>query len=200
MQANAAGFSSLGIEPFEKMARHGIKDGLNIRMGLFPNCLETSEHFDVVVFNDVFEHLPDAPSVLRTCCQYLKPGGLLAINIPNSHGLFFRVAEFAARIGVAGPWDRMWQKHFFSPHVHYVSPASLDKLCAAAGFERVSAPVRMATVTMKGMWQRIRAPGNVSLFMAAMLYAGAVVLSATVPAFQSDCFLGLYRKPLQPAP
>lgn len=198
--ARSTGFSAVGIEPYEGMARRGLKEGLDIRMGLFPDCLGATETFDVVVFNDVFEHLPDAPAVLRTCFRHLAPGGLLAINIPNSHGLYFRVANAAAAWGVSGPWERMWQKHFFSPHLHYVSPGSLGRLCAAAGFEPVSAHLRMATVTWKGMWQRIRAPGNVSVAKAAVLYAGSLLLAAIVPAFESDCFVGLYRKPLQSAP
>ena len=198
-EAQAAGLKAIGVEPYESMARRGLKQGLGIRIGLFPDCLADSETFDVIVFNDVFEHLPDASETLRTCSRHLAPGGLLAINIPNSRGPFYRLAKLMADWGIPGPWERMWQKDFFSPHLHYVSPKSLGLLCRAAGFEPVNEEVRMATVAFRGLWQRIRAPGNVTLPRAIVLYAGSLCLGAVTPFFESDCFLGLYRKPPQPA-
>jgi SAM-dependent methyltransferase len=193
-EAAAEGLKAIGIEPYEAMARRGLKEGLDIRIGLFPDCLADCEAFDVVVFNDVFEHLPDASGVLRTCSRHLVPGGLLAINIPNSRGPFFRLAKLAADWGIPGPWERMWQKDFFSPHIHYVSPKSLGSLCRGSGFEPVGDEVRMATVAFRGLWRRIRAPGNVPLPRAIVLYAGSLLLGAVTPLFESDCFLGLYRK------
>jgi 2-polyprenyl-3-methyl-5-hydroxy-6-metoxy-1,4-benzoquinol methylase len=40
-------------------------------------------HFDVVICNDVIEHLPDYSSFLSRIGKYLAPGGMIVGSIPN---------------------------------------------------------------------------------------------------------------------
>ena len=40
-------------------------------------------YFDRIVLADVLEHLPDPPSVLKSCGTFLKPGGSVLISVPN---------------------------------------------------------------------------------------------------------------------
>lgn len=195
MEAASLGLKAVGIEPFEAMARRGRDNGCNIRLGLFPTCLEDNEQFDAIVFNDVFEHLPNAREVLRTCLSHLVPGGLLVLNLPNSHGLFFRVARHAARFGYVGPWNRMWQKMFFTPHLHYWSPISLGKMCASVGLEQVTEPLELASVSRKGLWKRIRVAPDTGLLHAMVSFAGALCCASVAPFLTSDCYLQLFRKP-----
>jgi SAM-dependent methyltransferase len=194
-EAAAKGLTAVGIEPFEAMARRGQDNGCNIRLGLFPTCLEDSEQFDAIVFNDVFEHLPNAPEVLRTCLRHLVPGGLVVLNLPNSHGLFFRVSRLAAALGYRAPWNRMWQTMFYSPHLHYWSPESLGSLCDSVGFEPATAPIPMTSVSLKGLWRRIRAAPNTSMSSAIFSLFGALCCAAAVPLFPSDCYAQVFRKP-----
>ncbi|MBK9281071.1 MAG: class I SAM-dependent methyltransferase [Candidatus Obscuribacter sp.] len=44
--------------------------------------------FDVVVSNDVLEHVTSPPKVLEESCRVLKPGGLIMFNIPNYHWIY----------------------------------------------------------------------------------------------------------------
>ena len=192
--AQAAGFRVTGIEPYEVMARRGINQGLDIRIGLFPSCMAEDERFDVVVFNDVLEHLPMIDSVLTTCFAHLNRDGLLVVNIPSSKGLFFRMAYAATLCGIWTPWERMWQKGFFTPHLHYVSTRSLDLMCNRAGFLRVGRPVRLCATTHSGLWDRIRASSGMPLPLAALLFCGASCLTAVCRLFPPDCVLYLYRK------
>jgi SAM-dependent methyltransferase len=194
-EAKAAGVNAIGIEPSEAMARRGRMQGCKIRHGLFPDCLEEHEQFDAIVFNDVFEHLSNAPEVLRTCVRHLIPGGLVVLNIPNSHGVFFRVARLAATLGYEEPWNRMWQKMFYTPHLHYVSPKSLGTLCTTVGLEKATNPISLLSVTRRGLWKRIRAAPNTTLPGALLSYAGALCCTVFVPFFDSDCYLQLFRKP-----
>lgn len=43
--------------------------------------------FDVVVCQDVLEHVLDPTSVIRALCTMLKPGGVIYIQIPNKYGI-----------------------------------------------------------------------------------------------------------------
>ena len=192
--ANAAGFDARGIEAYEAMARQGIKLGRNIRIGLFPDCLDEKDRFGAVVFNDVFEHLPDVAQLLRTCRRHLPANGLLVINHPNSHGLFFRIATGGHRVGFRGPWERLWQKMFFTPHLHYFSPKSLELLCRAAGFEPVTATIGLKAVSLKGLWSRIKADPDASAFQGMLTFASTILLASIAPLFESDCILRIFRK------
>lgn len=44
--------------------------------------------FDVVLSNDVLEHVTSPPKVLEESCRVLKPGGLVVFNIPNYHWIY----------------------------------------------------------------------------------------------------------------
>ncbi|MCU1524512.1 MAG: methyltransferase family protein [Microbacteriaceae bacterium] len=48
-----------------------------------PGARELLGDFDVVVFGDVIEHLPDPRSVLRAVHELLKPGGAVVYSIPH---------------------------------------------------------------------------------------------------------------------
>lgn len=40
-------------------------------------------HYDLVILDNVLEHLPDQPAALRRISQSLKPGGVVFILVPN---------------------------------------------------------------------------------------------------------------------
>jgi ubiquinone/menaquinone biosynthesis C-methylase UbiE len=73
-------------------------------------------HFDVVIVNEVLEHIPDQDAALREIHRVLKPGGKFLLFCPNrlfpfeTHGLMIR--------GVM----RMW-----IPAIHYL-PGSLCRV------------------------------------------------------------------------
>jgi len=82
-------FSMLGIEPDEKIYEEISKRGLNVRCGYFPDALKQNEKFDGIVFNDVFEHMPDMRKNLHACRENLRhKKGFLILNLPSSYGVF----------------------------------------------------------------------------------------------------------------
>ena len=98
--ARSFGMNVIGIEPEEAVARYPLKIGLGVRIGYFPDSLGDREVFDVLVFNDVLEHLLNPSQVISRCWEHLKPGGLLAINFPSSEGILFGLSCFIRRLGV----------------------------------------------------------------------------------------------------
>jgi 2-polyprenyl-3-methyl-5-hydroxy-6-metoxy-1,4-benzoquinol methylase len=147
-------FDVLGIEPDGAVARTATQRGLPVRHGFFPDALARDERFDIIVFNDVFEHIPGAGNVLGACRTHLRPEGLVVLNLPSSRGTFYRLATLLCRAGSCGPFERMWQVGLPSPHVHYFAPANLARLLARHGFELADSGT-LATLRRKGLYTRI---------------------------------------------
>lgn len=127
------------------------KRALSIRQGFFPETLERNEKFEVIVFNDVFQHIANVESVLAACSTLLKPGGMLVLNLPSSQGAFYRIARFLSRLGCRSFFDRLWQRKLPSPYLHYFSSKNLPKLLENSGFEEVNVG-RLPTLRLKGLY------------------------------------------------
>jgi ubiquinone/menaquinone biosynthesis C-methylase UbiE len=67
-----------------------------------------SNSFDLVLFADVIEHLPDSEKAVSEICRVLKPGGTLLLSTPMKKA--------------GKKWDSL--------HVHEFSPTDLTKLLA----------------------------------------------------------------------
>jgi SAM-dependent methyltransferase len=136
------GYDATGIEPNLKMM-NGNPFGQDIRHGFFPDVLAGSdERFDVIALNCVFEHLPDIDSMIETFKRYLAPDGSVMLNVPVSSGLMFKLARGLHALRVKFAFDRIWQKGFVSPHLHYFATKNLASL-----FERH----RMRLVAERGL-------------------------------------------------
>lgn len=111
-EARDRGWDGTGIEPSEFASAYARdRLGLDVRTeGLFDADLEPGG-FDVVVMGDVLEHLPRANVALDRVGEVLRPGGLLAIELPDAGS---RVARILGR--------RWWS--VIPTHVHYFSRRS----------------------------------------------------------------------------
>jgi 2-polyprenyl-3-methyl-5-hydroxy-6-metoxy-1,4-benzoquinol methylase len=152
--AQKRGFQALGIEPDLTVFKTTAKRGLSIRQGFFPDILASNEQFDVIVFNDVFEHIPNLSAVLAGCRNHLKPEGVLVLNLPSSSGIFYKVARVLSRVNINNFFERLWQKGLPSPHLHYFNSNNLQLLLQSNGFEEVVTG-RLSTVQLKGLFTRI---------------------------------------------
>ena len=175
-EAAAAGAEAIGIEPDPHVAERSTG---TVRVGRFPDALQDGDRFDTIAFNDVLEHIPDVRGALRACALHLVPGGLLSVNIPTADGLAFRVACLLVRMGVRGPYERVWQRGLASPHLHYLPTNALVRLVADCGFEIVAVEP-LPAITREGLWQRVhtvRRPGPASVFAFVALFLASGVLN-----------------------
>lgn len=191
--ARKNGFDVLGIEPDVNVFNATAQRGLPVRQGFFPEILSKNEQFDVVVFNDVFEHIPDPNGLLAGCRDHLKPGGVLVLNLPNSKGVFYKCARLLAKIGLNGFFERLWQKGLPSPHLHYFSLENLNELLVNNGFEPIASG-RLSTLRLKGLFTRISYTGNHTLFVRLVVYSVVALALPLLSIIPSDIVYMVAKK------
>lgn len=186
-------FDVLGVEPDAVVGGKAVERGLPVRSGYFPDVLQAGETFDVIVFNDVIEHIPDIRSALAACQARLNDGGILILNLPSSRGFFYRLSKLLARAGWRGPFERLWQKDLPSPHVHYFNPHNLEQLVAGQGFDALEA-AELPALRAKGLLERLRCAGNVPTLSLYLQYVAIMCAIPVLKMFPSDIIIGVYKK------
>ena len=120
--AVAAGISATGIEVSEAMATYARDElGLAVRHGRF----EAHDHdadVDAVCAFHVLEHVEEPRAFLDAARRALRPGGLLALEVPNIE------SPAARRGGLA--WRGLQPEY----HRWHFGPRSLERIVADAGF------------------------------------------------------------------
>jgi 2-polyprenyl-3-methyl-5-hydroxy-6-metoxy-1,4-benzoquinol methylase len=72
-----------GIEADPATAAEAGRHLDKVIAGYFADEQVPDGYFDVVVFNDVLEHIPDPAAALRIAAKKLKAGGAVVASIPN---------------------------------------------------------------------------------------------------------------------
>ena len=117
------GINCIGIEP-ESVTYESTAKKFKVIKGFYPNVLPDGE-FNFIIFNDVFEHIPDLKKVMEANKIKLKKGGLLIINIPVSDGFIFKLSKILFFLGYKYPFNRLFQFDYFSPHYYYFNHKNL---------------------------------------------------------------------------
>ncbi len=155
-EARYRGMIVCAIEPSPPHAEMSRAKGFDVTDGFFPDDIDASGMFDFIVFNDVFEHLPNPVSALAQCEELLKPGGVLVLNLPSNCGIFYRLGSLLARVGRPSPLERLWQKGFPSPHLSYFNPITLSRFVDSYTRLRHVSTFRLDTFVADGLWDCIK--------------------------------------------
>src|SRR5437016_3123801 len=91
------GFEVYGVEVSEKGAANASKIGINVHRGSLSSAGYPDVFFDIVVMAHVLEHTHSPKEYLDESFRILKPGGLLAVAVPNieSHSANVFKADWA---------------------------------------------------------------------------------------------------------
>lgn len=173
------------IEPDRAVAEIALKNGVSHRIGYFPEILSRDEVFDVIVFNDVFEHIPELDRIIKACRDHLSSSGLLILNLPMSSGIFYRLASILMRVGLRGPFERMWQKGLPSPHVHYFNEKNLKELLYDKGFS-LDKVVALPSIRLRRLYSRVSLMRQQSLLANVLIYLVLVMLYPFLIVMPSD--------------
>jgi len=166
---------------------------LEIEHGFFPDDLADRGPYDVVVFNDVFEHIPNPSQVIASVAGILAPGGIAVINIPSSQGVFFRLSRLLDRFGFSSPLERLWLKGFSSPHISFFNKSNLTACVTRNTTLRNIDWFPLVPISRDGLYSRVRAthggPVGASIFVAVWL------MSFVLPWLPADNQVALYQAP-----
>jgi SAM-dependent methyltransferase len=191
--ARAHGLSAQGIEPSAEVASAATARGHDVLIGLFPNDLPDKSLFNVISFNDVFEHIPDATATLRHIHTHLADSGLLVLSIPTNKGFFYRLSKIFHSLGIKKPFERMWQKDFPSPHLYYFNADVLKSMTSRAGFT-LTYEGSLPSLRIKGLWSRLRYDRSASLLFNVLTYGAIFLASPILSRVHPDIDLLIFRK------
>jgi SAM-dependent methyltransferase len=125
VEAKAAGFDVLGVEPSPEMARVAReRSGAEVLCSPIEAAEVAPGSVGVACLFDVLEHLVDPVAALRRVRGWLEPGGLLAVTVPDFGSWWARAS--GRRWPFVTPWE----------HLHYFTRRTLARTLAAAGFAR----------------------------------------------------------------
>ncbi|RXK85900.1 class I SAM-dependent methyltransferase [Filimonas effusa] len=188
------GLDCIGIEPERIYESYHKEKNLNVVYGFYPDVSPAKkEGYDFIIFNDVFEHIPDINALLISLRKDLKQDGVLILNLPMSNGFFFRMATFLHNIGVSKPLTRMWQFNFHSPHMNYFNPDNLRLLLNSYGFTAEES-LRLDTLDMEHTKERIMADRAVSRLKAWCMASLLRFLKPIIDRSESDIRVFFFKQ------
>ena len=154
---------------------------------------ELSNKFDVVVINDVFEHLENLDLILIQLKSILKTNGQIVINLPSSDGLIYKFSNILNKIGFTNFYDRLWQKNLASPHLSYFNNSNLKMFFNKHGYNLIHT-TSLDTVSKKGNF--IRLNSTIKYKFICFLLSGLLFLFYYFQKIlPKDIILHIYKRP-----
>ena len=178
-------FDVLGIEPDTEIE---LSNKINVRNGLFPDCLMNGESFDIICFNDSFEHLSSIKNVTKKTFDLLNDDGIVFINLPSSNGIFYRTSKILHKPGASNFFMRMWNKDLPSPHLSYFNPQNLAILLKKNNFKILESG-QLSSIHIRGLWQRIHYT-KMNKFIGSIVFIIIMISYPFIKLFDSDiCYI-----------
>lgn len=188
------GLECIGIEPEHIYEAYHKTENLHVVYGFYPEVSPDKEDgYDFIIFNDVFEHIPDINGLLESLKKDLKEEGILIINLPMSKGFFYKLATVLHKIGVCKPLIRMWQFNFHSPHMNYFNSGNLQRLLTKHGFVTKDF-FRLDTLDFEHIKERIMADRGVSRSKSWIAANVLKLLKPVINASESDIRVFFFKK------
>ena len=120
-----------GIEMSEDSAKRAqARSGAKIFVGDILDAQFSPNMFDVITCFDVLEHLYEPRRIMARVAEWLKPGGIFYVLVPNIDSAEGRV------------FGSYWHGLELPRHLFHYSPASLKFLAGSAGLREVSIETR----------------------------------------------------------
>lgn len=143
--ARLRGWEVQGVDLSEyatKIAREYYN--LEVHTGELSDAGYPADRFDVLVMDDVIEHVTSPTALVKECHRVLKPGGLLTLNTPNRGGLWHLLM------------GRRWFHYKKVEHTYFFSPPVMTQLLARHGFAVLSTRASSKTIDLSYAFGRLR--------------------------------------------
>ena len=184
IRARDAGYAVAGIEPDAHACAGACRvlgEG-TVTQGTLPQVKPPARSADVVTTLDVLEHVPlsEHAAFARVVANTLTPGGIWAIKVPSSEGLYYRISALLAgtvpQVG-ATFLRRLWQAEYEFPHTVYFDRPSLRRWLQRHGFS-VFAHRYLAEVPVRRIIDRLTHDGDIGRAQAYAMVPSVCVINA----------------------
>jgi ubiquinone/menaquinone biosynthesis C-methylase UbiE len=96
------GFETYGFEPSKQFYERAIsRMGINpdsLQLGMIETVAYPTNHFDFISFGAVLEHLYDPSASILKALQWLKPNGIIHIEVPSADWLISKILNLFYKI------------------------------------------------------------------------------------------------------
>jgi SAM-dependent methyltransferase len=123
MVARERGWRTQGVEPERTAAEMARSRGLKVEIAALEESGLPVGSFDIVSAFHVLEHIPDSRAFLRTLRRWARPGGFVAIEVPNFKSVQRRRLH------------ENWTGFRPREHIVHFTPETLRRTFRAAGLE-----------------------------------------------------------------
>jgi 2-polyprenyl-3-methyl-5-hydroxy-6-metoxy-1,4-benzoquinol methylase len=143
LEATAMGAQVRGVEADPNVRRIADELGMQIHIGSLLDEPFTGERFDLVVLNQVIEHVPDPGLALERLRSRLRPGGRVVLVFPNIQSVWCRIS--GAR----------WINWHVPYHLHHFSLGTFSRLANRYGYR-----VRSVRTITPNLWTLLQFRAN----------------------------------------
>lgn len=143
LEAKALGARAFGIEADRNVKPIAEALELSIHFGSLRDQPFPELSFDLIVMNQVIEHLPDPDLALRTLRERLTPNGRMVVVFPNTGSLWQRVS------------GSRWINWHIPYHLHHFDRRGFERMARNCGLK----VVRSRTIT-PNMWTILQLRAN----------------------------------------
>lgn len=144
------GWAVCGVEPSEAAAASAAAHGIDVHVGTLDDAPWEATSFDAIAMNHSLEHIPHPLDALERVHSLLRPGGVLAVSVPN-------FGSWQARAFGAD-----WYQLDLPRHLQHFERDTLRATIARAGFE-------VATVRTSSMRGGLQASAQYALFGRSLI-------------------------------
>lgn len=143
LEAKALGATAYGIEADPNVKPIAAALGLNIHFGNLQDRPFPEQTFDLIVMNQVIEHLPDPDEGLRELSARLAPNGRMVLVFPNTASLWRRLS------------GNRWINWHIPYHLHHFDRKHFERMVRRCDLE----VVRSRTIT-PNVWTLLQLRAN----------------------------------------
>ena len=147
LEVRNLGGEAWGVEADPNVRAIADHFGLKVHIGSIHDNPFTGADFDLIVMNQVIEHVPDPAALLKLVHGRLRPGGRVVLSFPNAASLNKRLS------------GRQWINWHVPYHLHHFNKQSFTRVANQAGYRVQS----LRTIT-PNVWTvlQLRAYGDVT--------------------------------------
>lgn len=133
-----------GLEVSEFAVKEARKKGLNIMQGTLESAKLPENKYDVVLYQDVIEHIKDPLKELKMVRKVLKSGGIVFLVTPDVGGLWNKILK---------SW---WYHYKPREHIIYFSERSIRFALRESGYKNITTKKTYHVLSLEYVLMRLK--------------------------------------------